>query len=456
MISADTSPRTRLGARGRFLIAFALAAALLLTAAPIPAEAAFSGDVAGSVYEPAIAALRQVGIVGPEWSFTLSPQQLLTRAEEARLLARAVAGGDSAYGFRQLRFPDVASGHWAKPYIDTAVLLKLMPGKAGASFNPDGKVSRGQYASDILHLCGYDPAGASAAMTKALELGLLDSADPSTYAYITRGDATTMAYRAFFGLTDPDSGSTLVHRVFGSRLRAAPAGETAPTLELHFLPGIGATLVRLPSGADWLVGTGSPAKLPSLFAYLRQLGVDRVDALIITDAEFAPAGAVAAVTDRLSPGITVRLDDASGAAAFPAALLAQDKDIKVDLISRGSSHGNYSTALRISRGTLRVLVSEGLSEAGEQSLAVQDKAKLAADVWLPARLGLAGQHDFAFMSAVAPSYVVGGAAADPVTSAFYEGLTASGAQVLVPGEDGVVKVAIGAKTITVLAPTSTK
>ncbi|MGE5559529.1 MAG: S-layer homology domain-containing protein [Chloroflexota bacterium] len=436
----------------RLALTLALAVVLLL-GQTVTAQAALVGDIAGSVYEPAISALRQVGIVGPEWWVSLRPQELLTRAEEARLLARALTGESNARGFLPLRYPDVAADHWAKPYIDTAVHLKLMPGQADAAFNPNGKIARGQFALDILKLCGYHPSSTAAAMELALELGLLDGSSTSTYAYITRGDAVTMAYRAFFGVYNPELGSTLARRIHGSRLRPVPVGETTPTLEFRFLPAAGATLVRLPSGADWLIDTGSPATLPSLFAYLAHLGVERLDAMVITNSRLSPAGAVAAVSDRLAPAATVRLESlAADAQGFPTSLLAGDKDVKVDVIARPLSTGTYSTALRISRGSLRVLLSRSVDAAGERLLAAQDKAKLAADVWLPGSFGYYEQHDYSFLMAVGPGSVVATGDGDPIAADLYAGLLAVGSQVLMPDADGAVSLAVTSRGISTIAP----
>lgn len=438
------------GSAGRRLIAAALVLAAIWVGG-VPAVGALTSDISGTQYEPAVSALREVGIVGLEWAVSLRPQELLTRAEEARLLTRALVGEVNARGFLPLRFPDVAADHWAKPYIDTAVWLKLMPGRPGAAFNPDGRVARGQFAADVLRLCGYRPADATAAMELAGRLGLFDGA-PAAYAYITRGDAVIMAYRAFFGIVNPELGSTLARRVFGSRLRPVAPGDQTPPLELHFLPNVGATLVRLPSGADWLVNTGRPATLPTLFAYLARLGIDRLDALIITDGAAAPAGAVAAVADRLAPTRTVNcVELAAAAQPFPAELLMRDKDIKVDLLFRPDANAG---AIRIARGSLRALLADGLGAADERYFVERDRSALAADVWLPAALGAYEQHDGDFLLAVGPSYVFGRTGADGGAWSFAQGIQAAGAELLLPGDDGATRVNIGSRSITVATSTA--
>lgn len=429
-----------------------LAALLVLTAIGAagsnPALGALSSDIAGTQYEPAVNALREVGIVGLEWAFSLRPQELLTRGEEARLLTRALVGEVNAHGFLPLRFTDVAADHWAKPYIDVAVWLKLMPGRAGVAFQPDGRVARGQFAADVLRLCGYRPPDAAKAMELAGRLGLYDG-DPAAYAYITRGDAVLMAYRAFFGVVNPQLGSTLARRVFGSRLRPAAPGELTPPLELHYLANVGATLVRLPSGADWLVNTGGPATLPTLFAYLARLGIDRLDALIITDGAAAPAGSVAAVKDRLAPARTVHCAELAAAAQpFPAELLELDKEVKVDLLFRP---GADSGAIRIARGGLRALLADGFGLADERFFVERDRAALAADLWLPAELGAYQQHDAEFLLAVNPTYVFGRRGVGGVGDSFAEGIQAAGVKLVLPGDDGAARVSIGSRGLTVIA-----
>ena len=434
------------GSAGCRLIAAALVLLAAIWVGGVPAAGALMSDVSGTQYEPAVSALREVGIVGLEWAVSLRPQELLTRAEEARLLTRALVGEVNARGFLPLRFPDVAADHWAKPYIDTAVWLKLMPGRPDAAFNPDGRVARGQFAADVLRLCGYRPADATAAMELAGRLGLFDGA-PAAYAYITRGDAVIMTYRAFFGIVNPELGSTLARRVFGSRLRPVAPGDQTPPLELHFLPEVGATLVRLPSGADWLVNTGCPATLPTLFAYLARLGIDRLDALIITDGAAAPAGAVAAVVDRLAPTRTVNcVELAAAAQPFPAELLMRDKDIKVDLLVRPGANAG---AIRIARGSLRALLADGLGPADERYFVERDKSALAADIWLPAGLGAYEQHDANFLLAVSPGYVFGRPGVGADARSFAEGLQAAGVELLLAGDDGAARVSIGSRSLTV-------
>lgn len=449
-----------------------------LCGAALPATAAPGDDLRGTRYETPANAMYSAGMLSLDWVISLRPDALLTHAEEAQLLTLAIAGSGNAAGFLPLRFPDVPTNHWAKGYIDTAVWLRLVPGTANVAFGPDKPVTGGQLADDILRLCGAPAASLNAAWSDARARGLTDS-QAATYASITRGEALIIAYRAFFGLTVPALGGTLAQRVHGQGARITPPGESGPTMEVHLLPG-NVTLVRLPSGADWLIDTGSSGAMAGAADYLAALGINYLDRLIITGESASPALGRLELSRRLTARSVVRCDSLLAVGLdLPAGLLSADADVTLEVIAvppvtTGVASG---AALRLTRGDNSILLTAGLSAVAERALltpttvltavggpqtaappttttvpitptapAAPVPADLTAAYWRAPALASYETRDLALLQAVAPTrMIIDGGEGERMLTA----LTAAGISVSDPVREKAVVLSFGAADVTI-------
>lgn len=94
-----------------------------------------------------IEALAKAGIVSGYYDGTYQPAQVVTRAQMAVYLARAMAGGDAGVppGPGTTSFLDVRPDHWAYRYVEYCHANGIVNGVAGRYY-PDGIVDRGQMA----------------------------------------------------------------------------------------------------------------------------------------------------------------------------------------------------------------------------------------------------------------------------------------------------------------------
>ncbi|WP_311772682.1 S-layer homology domain-containing protein [Cohnella xylanilytica] len=74
---------------------------------------------------------------------TFRPNQPITRAELAALIARNLPAGADA---KPASYPDVKAAHWAASYIDQVTAAGLMEGDTHGSFLPDANITRAEMA----------------------------------------------------------------------------------------------------------------------------------------------------------------------------------------------------------------------------------------------------------------------------------------------------------------------
>lgn len=107
-------------------------------------------DIQGNWAQESIQALVDKGVLNGYPDGTFKPDQPVTRAEFAKMVAKT-------FGYEPestLQFPDV-TGHWASSYINTVAARKIMNAFSGNSFLPDQAINRAQGATmlcRILHV----------------------------------------------------------------------------------------------------------------------------------------------------------------------------------------------------------------------------------------------------------------------------------------------------------------
>ncbi len=108
-------------------------------------ESMFSDVNEGDWYTAYVKYLSNVGIVNGYEDGTFHPNSPITRAEFATIASRFFAleasEGDT--------FPDVAADHWAKAYIDSAVVKGWLVGYEDGTFRPDQPIKRSEAVTII-------------------------------------------------------------------------------------------------------------------------------------------------------------------------------------------------------------------------------------------------------------------------------------------------------------------
>ncbi len=114
-------------------------------------------DVRGTWAEGWIAAMSQRGIMQGYPDGTFGPDQLITRAQCAAFVARALGLPDDWTG--PVQFPDLA-GTWACGYIHQLWQQGIVSGYRSGMFGPDDEVSRAQAAAMLWRCGGLAPFAA--------------------------------------------------------------------------------------------------------------------------------------------------------------------------------------------------------------------------------------------------------------------------------------------------------
>lgn len=175
------------------LLAFLLAAALLLSGTALAAEPE-------SEVQTAAARLKEQGILLGNERGDLMLDSGLTRAQLAALLTRLHGESevDPAMYEWACYFTDVPA--WARPYVGYCVAMLLMNGYNSAQFGPSDMVSPEMACTVMLRTYGYANSEGSAwnyntACAYAAAQGLLDEAAAQGNV-ITRGDMAVLICRA--------------------------------------------------------------------------------------------------------------------------------------------------------------------------------------------------------------------------------------------------------------------
>ncbi|NEW08340.1 cell surface glycoprotein [Paenibacillus sp. SYP-B3998] len=138
---------------------------------------------------------------------TFKPENKITRAEMAALLARVVTRDTKS---ANLAYSDVSSTHWAKDAIAKATAMGLMQGYADGTFKEERSITRAEMASIVSSLTGNeqrtgtgftDIAGhwAQAYIVKAQGAGIINGYQDGSFQpekTLTRAEAVTMINKA--------------------------------------------------------------------------------------------------------------------------------------------------------------------------------------------------------------------------------------------------------------------
>jgi len=191
----------------RKVLSFVLVLSLVLGSFGMAFAAPLS-DVAGEKCEDAVNVLTQLGVVSGYPDGEYKPDNIVTRAEMAVIVVRALGLADYAIGTSN--FSDMG-GHWSNPYVAYATSLGVIAGYPDGTFKPDKTVSYDEAATMLVAALGYTPDSLTGTwpanyVVKAKSLGILDGIKAGA-AGANRGDIAIMTFQtldALIGTTDKD------------------------------------------------------------------------------------------------------------------------------------------------------------------------------------------------------------------------------------------------------------
>lgn len=194
----------------RKILSFVLVLSLVLGSFSM-AFAATPADVVGTPNQEAVEVLMGLGVVNGYEDGSFKPENIVTRAEMAKLIVVALGLEDYATGTS--KFPDMAGATWAQGYVNYAAGLGIIKGYPDGTFKPSATVSYDEATAMIVRALGYTDASLLPAMwpanyvVKAKALGILDGIKTSALG-ANRGDIAEMLYNAIglaIGTVDADN-----------------------------------------------------------------------------------------------------------------------------------------------------------------------------------------------------------------------------------------------------------
>jgi 2',3'-cyclic-nucleotide 2'-phosphodiesterase / 3'-nucleotidase len=139
-------------------------------------------------------------------------------------------------------FTDVAEGHWAKTYVDELVKLGHIKGVSDTKFEPESKLTRGQFISMIVRAMGLsDGKGTIAQEIELAYKNGVTTLEPAVFGadqLISREQMAAMIVRAYEKKTGKDfTATTTVSYKDGKNISVKLAAEVAAAKELGFMGG---------------------------------------------------------------------------------------------------------------------------------------------------------------------------------------------------------------------------
>lgn len=185
--------------RFKRLIATALAAAMILGLVSVGFAASFE-DTEGFEFEASVLKLADLGIISGYPDGTFKPDNLVTRAEFAKMIV-CMLGLDAAAKSLEgeaVPFADVDADHWAAGYINVAQMMGIVNGYEDGTFRPEGNITYAEALKMVLAAMGYSEDGflvvrwPATWIAKAIELELDKDLTIVSGLPITRGEVAKL------------------------------------------------------------------------------------------------------------------------------------------------------------------------------------------------------------------------------------------------------------------------
>jgi hypothetical protein len=185
--------------RFKRLIATALAAAMILGLVSVGFAASFE-DTEGFEFEASVLKLADLGIISGYPDGTFKPDNLVTRAEFAKMIV-CMLGLESAARSLEgeaVPFADVDADHWAAGFINVAQMMGIVNGYEDGTFRPEGNITYAEALKMVLAAMGYSEDGflvvrwPATWIAKAIELELDKDLTIVSGLAITRGEVAKL------------------------------------------------------------------------------------------------------------------------------------------------------------------------------------------------------------------------------------------------------------------------
>ena len=137
------------------VIALVCVFAMVLTT--VAFGATYTDVTEDSAYYEAVETLNKLEIVTGYEDGTFKPEDGVTRAEMAALIARIQGYGETAKGSANTGFTDVPASHWASGYIANAAGMGIINGYGDGTFGPEDPVLYEQAVKMVMATLGYTP-----------------------------------------------------------------------------------------------------------------------------------------------------------------------------------------------------------------------------------------------------------------------------------------------------------
>ena len=165
-------------------------------------NAAYS-DISGEKCEGAVNVLDALGVIDGYEDGTYRPDQVVTRAEMAKLVITAL-GIDSYATATTSSYTDMQNAQWAIPVVEYATNLGIVEGMGNGQFSPSSPVTYEQAVTMIVRALGYttdcnemNGTWPAIYVQKATALGLFRNVEGNQYGTgADRGDVAIMLYNA--------------------------------------------------------------------------------------------------------------------------------------------------------------------------------------------------------------------------------------------------------------------
>ena len=205
------------------LLALTLCAVMLLGMIPMAGAASFSDSKAVTrTADEAVDVMSDLKIITGFPDGTFKPEETLTRAQAAKIIACVALGTEAAEALAGggTTFSDVPASHWANKYVEYCASKSIVAGVGNGTFNPDGKLTGYAFGKMLLVTLGADGSTLTGAewekntgaqmMARHLEYGVAVSSKE-----LSRQDACRLALNALFDGEKDGPENTLASKVFG-------------------------------------------------------------------------------------------------------------------------------------------------------------------------------------------------------------------------------------------------
>lgn len=182
----------------------AMALSLVMTVSTAAFAAEKPADIEGNIYEDAITALFENGVVTGDVDGSFYPESNLTRAQACIMIVKAIdpqsdlVNGTATQGVQSVTdFSDMTGYAWVANYVNYAVQQGIVKGYPDGTFKPGANVTTNEMLTMVLRASGYtddkiEGVWPTAHIEKANQIGLMDKMEENYPETATKGMAAQM------------------------------------------------------------------------------------------------------------------------------------------------------------------------------------------------------------------------------------------------------------------------